>query len=92
MVFRGRFACVIGNTRARFKGMSTTTIDSTDPKVHSTQMQKSIQELIDQLRQNIEKVPEPRFEALAETSAEVLIGLKTAFRDYSEGKERAFRR
>ncbi len=69
-------------------GMNTTTID---PKVHSKNIQKMLEDLITQSRQDIDRFEEPKFQALLETSAEVLIGLRTAFRDYSEGKEKAFK-
>lgn len=42
-------------------------------------------------RQDIGKVKEPRFQALLETTAEVLLGLETAFRHYGEEKEKAWR-
>lgn len=64
---------------------------ATDPKIHSSQIQKRLTDLIDELRGDIEQVDEPRFQALLETSAEVLIGLKTAFRDYNEKDEKAWR-
>jgi len=72
--------------------MALATIDSTDPKVHSTHLQKALQEMIDHTRRDITKVQEPRFQALLETTAEVLIGLQTAFKDYNEGREEAWRK
>ena len=72
--------------------MSTTTINSADPKVHSTHIQEMLQDLIDHTRQDVDRVQEPRFQALLETSAEVLNGLKTAYRDYNDGKEKAWKR
>jgi hypothetical protein len=72
--------------------MELATINSTNPKVHSTNIQNALQELIDHTRRDITKVEEPRFQALLETTAEVLIGLQTAFRDYNEGREEAWRR
>jgi hypothetical protein len=72
--------------------MNTNVIESSDPKVHSQNVQHMLDELIAHSRQDIEQVKEPRFQALLETTAEVLTGLRTAFRDYSEGKETAWRR
>jgi hypothetical protein len=72
--------------------MNTTTIDSADPQVHSQHIQQMLDEMIAHSRKDIEYVQEPRFQALLETTAEVLTGLKTAFRDYSEGKEKAWKR
>jgi hypothetical protein len=71
--------------------MNTTIIHSPDPKVHSQNIQEMLNELITHTRQDIDEVNEPRFQALLEATAEVLIGLKTAFRDYSEGKEKAWK-
>jgi hypothetical protein len=71
--------------------MAHATIESTDPKVHSIHIQDALQEMIDHTRRDITKVEEPRFQALLETTAEVLIGLQTAFRDYNEGREQAWR-
>jgi hypothetical protein len=72
--------------------MSIATIDSTDPKIHSTHIQEALEDVIQHVRQDIEKVEEPRFQALLETTAEVLIGLRTAFKDYSEGREKAWKK
>ena len=72
--------------------MSSKTIDQTDCKVLSTEIQHKLADVVEFLRRDIENVSEPRFEALMETSAEVLIGLETAFRDYSVGKEKAWKR
>ena len=72
--------------------MSTATIHSSDPKVHSQHIQKMLEELIVHSRKDLDQIDEPRFQALLETTAEVLTGLKTAFRDYNEGKERAWKR
>ena len=73
--------------------MTTQTIEtSVDPKVHSRHIQDMLQQLMDHAREDIDRVEEPRFQALLETTAEVLNGLKTAFRDYSDGKEKAWKR
>ena len=53
-------------------------------------METRLDELADHLRKDLRKVDEPQFKALAETAAEVLGGLKTAFRDYREGSEDAW--
>jgi hypothetical protein len=71
--------------------MTLKTIDSSDPNVHSRNIENVLHELITHMRQDLEKVNEPRFQALLETSAEVLGGLRTAFRDYSEGAEDVWR-
>lgn len=68
--------------------MNTTT---TDPKVHAQNIQKMLDNLVAHARKDIDQVDEPRFQALLETSAEVLLGLKKAFSDYAEGKERVWK-
>jgi hypothetical protein len=50
-----------------------------------------LRELIDHTRRDVEQVKEPRFQALLETTAEVLGGLETAFKHYSERKEPAWK-
>jgi hypothetical protein len=60
---------------------------SSDPKVHCEHIQRQLEELILHARADIERVNEPRFQALLETTAEVLTGLKTAYQDYSEKRE-----
>lgn len=71
--------------------MSIATIESTNPKVHSKTIQNELGDLIQQVRVEIDQVEEPRFQALLETTAEVLIGLQTAFRDYNLGTEKAWK-
>jgi hypothetical protein len=54
-------------------------------------MKVRLQETIDHLRQDIEKVDEPRLKAMFETSAEVLGALVKAFSDYEKKNEAAWR-
>ena len=65
---------------------------STDPKVHTARVRDEMKGLVNHLRRDIDLVNEPRAQALFETSAEVLEGLISAYNDYDEGKETAFRR
>lgn len=51
-----------------------------NPRHHTQQMQARLQEAMDHLREDIEKVDEPQLQAMFETVAEVLGGLKKAFR------------
>lgn len=64
---------------------------SSDPGVHSAHLQQEIGALIEHLHKDIERAPEPQFQALLETSAEVLGGLRKAFEDYSRHAEAAWR-
>jgi hypothetical protein len=72
--------------------MKTANETSSDPSVHSRNFQAELSELIDHAHRDIERVAEPRFQALLETTAEVLQGLRAAFEHYDEGKETAWRR
>jgi len=72
--------------------MKTSTDESSsDPAVHSAHLQDELSGLIDHLRQDIGRVSEPQFQALLETSAEVLGGLRKAFADYGKHSEPAWR-
>lgn len=61
-----------------------------NPRYHTQHMQKRLQEDVDRLRTDIEKVDEPQLKAMFETSAEVLNGLIKAFRDYERKNEDAW--
>jgi hypothetical protein len=52
---------------------------------------KDIEELAVKIRKNISKVNDPKSEALFETSAEVLMGLKHAYDDYLKQDELAWK-
>jgi hypothetical protein len=62
-----------------------------DPRHHTQKMQKALEDIKTHLREDIEKVDEPRLQAMFETSAEVLGGLIKTFKDYEEKSERAWR-
>jgi len=58
---------------------------------HPTEETKrQLDHLIAEVRKHIESVHEPRAQALFETTAEVLGGLRTAYEHYEEGEETAF--
>ena len=65
--------------------------DQRDPHRHVRKVAAQMQELIDHLRSDIEKIDEPRCKAMFETSAEVLDGLKKALHDYETMSEPAWR-
>jgi len=66
--------------------------DRHDPCHHTRKMRQRLNETIGHLRQDIDKVDEPQFKAMFETSAEVLGGLVKAFQDYEQKNEGAWRR
>jgi hypothetical protein len=58
--------------------------------VHTANVRKEFQTLIDHLRGDIDKMSEPKAQALFETTAEVITGLDTAFKHYEEKSEKAW--
>ena len=64
----------------------------TRPASHTQRMQVRLNEIIEHLRQDIEKVDEPQLKAMFETSAEVLSGLVKAIHDYERRNEAAWQR
>jgi hypothetical protein len=62
-----------------------------DPKFHVDRLAGQIDELVKHLRDDASQVSEPKAQALFETSAEVLVGLRTAFLHYREGREPAMK-
>jgi hypothetical protein len=72
--------------------MKTQTLPASDPNVHARNIQQMLGDVIDHLRADINQVREPKAQALFETSAEVLTGLRTAFEHYQAGTEKGMRR
>jgi hypothetical protein len=67
------------------------TIASKDPRAHTANVRKQLRELIEHLRNDINKIDEPKAQALFETAAEVISGLDTAFKHYEEKSEEAWK-
>jgi hypothetical protein len=67
------------------------TIASKDPRAHTTNVRKEFRELIEHLRSDVNKIDEPKAQALFETAAEVISGLETAFKHYEEKSEEAWK-
>jgi hypothetical protein len=62
------------------------------PAARGRQSRNRLPDLVLQIRQEIELVNEPRFQALLETSAEVLGGRESALSHSMEGRETAWRK
>jgi hypothetical protein len=60
------------------------------PLHHTTNIKGMMNELINHLREDVDKVNEPKAQALFETSAEVIGGLVKAFDDYEKKNEKAW--
>jgi hypothetical protein len=67
------------------------TEDTSNPAVHRENIRRELMALIDHARADVTRVAEPRFQALLETTAEVLTGLRTAFDHYGEKREPAWK-
>jgi hypothetical protein len=61
-----------------------------DPRHHTRNIKDMLDDVITHVREDIEKIDEPKAQVLFETTAEVLIGLKTAYDHYESKSERAF--
>lgn len=60
-------------------------------ELNTPRAKKQLQQLADDLRASVPNLDDPRGQALFETSAEVLLGLKNAFDDYTKQNEPAWR-
>ena len=67
------------------------TIGSKDPRAHTANVRKEFRELIEHLHDDVNKIDEPKAQALFETAAEVISGLETAFKHYEEKSEEAWK-
>jgi hypothetical protein len=65
--------------------------ETNDPKVHARNVGGMLKEVIDHLREDLDRFDEPKAQALFETGAEVLTGLRTAFQHYETAAEPAMR-
>jgi len=63
----------------------------TDSVYHTQKIKAQLRQLVEHLREDIEKISEPKAQALYETSAEVLLGLVKAFDDYERKNETAWK-
>lgn len=71
--------------------MKSDVIQSSDPTVHARNIQEMPGDLIDHVRADIDQVSEPKAQVLFETTAEVLTGLRTAYKHHKTGAEKAMR-
>lgn len=66
-------------------------LQTSDPKEHTRNIKSGLQEMMDHIRNDIEKVNDPKAEALFETTVEVLSGLVTAFSHFEKKNEEAWK-
>jgi hypothetical protein len=62
----------------------------TDPRHHTAKLKGMLSQVIDYVRKDVGKVTDPKAQALFETTAEVLLGLRKAY-DFEQGSEPAWR-
>ncbi len=62
-----------------------------DPRQQAANVSATLNELVRLLREDLRQFEEPKAQALFETAAEVLSGLRKAFDDYGKGTEPAMR-
>lgn len=70
--------------------MKTTT--SRDPLEHTANIIDEFIKLSEHLREDVDKVDDPKAKALFEVTAEVIDGLQKAFNDYEKKNESAWKR
>jgi hypothetical protein len=63
---------------------------SPDPRVHTRNIKGELHELVGHLRRDVDRVEDPRAQALFETTAEVVGGLEKAFNDFEQRDEPAW--
>ena len=61
--------------------------DKDDSRHYTSDMRQLLSAVIDHARKTLPDVLDPKAQALFETSAEVLIGLRKAFEDYEQRNE-----
>ena len=71
--------------------MESGTLETDDPRAHAGNIVQMLIELIEHVRDDIERVIDPKAQVLFETSAEVLIGLRTACEHFRGRSEKAMK-
>ena len=71
--------------------MANQSLSESDPRYHTQNVGRMMQDLIDHLHQDIDKVEDPQAKALFEVSAEVLQGLQRSFEHFEAKSEKAWR-
>lgn len=60
------------------------TLPESDPRRHTMQVRSWLTEIAEHLREDVQKVDDPGFKVLFETTSEVLTGLEKSFAAYEE--------
>jgi hypothetical protein len=78
------------STGTATEGIGLKEIKSSDAREHTPQIRTAFSELSRHLRKDINKIDDPKAQALFETSAEVLEGLENAFEHFEQRSEPAW--
>jgi HD-like signal output (HDOD) protein len=63
-----------------------------DPRHHTANLKKMLTDVINHSREDVKKITDPKAQALFETTAEVLTGLRKAFEDFEQKTEEAWKK
>jgi hypothetical protein len=66
--------------------------DESDPRYHTAKVKEMLAGVAEHVRGDAEKVTDPKAQVLFETTAEVLLGLKTAYDHYEQGTGAAWKK
>jgi hypothetical protein len=69
-----------------------TQFPESDPRHHTAKLKQMLTETLEHARQDVAKVSDPKAQALFETTAEVLGGLKKAYEHFEQGSEGAWKK
>jgi hypothetical protein len=67
--------------------MARLTYTENDARHQTSKVKDMLDEVAQRARQDIARVSDPRAQALLETTAEVVLGLRKAYDDFEEGTE-----
>jgi len=65
---------------------------SSDPRFHTAKLREMLTQVVEHARGDVVKISDPKAQALFETTAEVLLGLRKALEDFESGREAAWKR
>lgn len=71
--------------------MANQPLSESDPRYHTQNIGRMMEELTNHLREDVEKVDDLQAKALFEVSAEVVAGLQRAFEHFETKSEKAWR-
>jgi hypothetical protein len=79
-------------TRAGEKMVDRMQYSENNPRHHTAKLKQMLTDVVNHAREDAHKISDPKAQALFETTAEVLIGLRKAFEDFEQKKEEAWKK